>query len=257
MKKKSKFIPGIYNYCDRWCERCTFASRCMNYERNTNLTPEEQDVHSKAFWDRIGKNFEEALKLINKAAKDHGIDLDAIPKEELDEYSRKEKKDRNEARKHPLAKITMDYIKKGKQVLENPEAMKEKADSLIRNFEMGIQAEEDLKKETDAIKDCQEIIGWYLHFIHVKFMRAIMGKLEDDGWEEENGFQKDSDGSAKIALISIDRSIEAWTTLLHFVPSLEDNIITILAMLQKSKRLAEAEFPNARKFIRPGFDTNE
>jgi len=135
--------------------------------------------------------------------------------------------------------------------------MKEKVDSLIRNFEMGVQAEEDLKKETDAIKDCREIIGWYLHFIHVKFIRAITGKLEDDGWEEENGFQKDSDGSAKIALISIDRSIEAWTTLLHYVPSLEDNIITILAMLQKSKRLAEEEFPNARKFIRPGFDTNE
>ncbi len=25
------FIPGIYNYCDRWCERCPFTDRCMNY----------------------------------------------------------------------------------------------------------------------------------------------------------------------------------------------------------------------------------
>jgi predicted protein tyrosine phosphatase len=24
-----KFIPGIYNYCDRWCERCPFTSRCL------------------------------------------------------------------------------------------------------------------------------------------------------------------------------------------------------------------------------------
>jgi hypothetical protein len=24
-----KFIPGIYNYCDRWCERCRFTSRCL------------------------------------------------------------------------------------------------------------------------------------------------------------------------------------------------------------------------------------
>ena len=24
-------IPGIYNYCDRWCERCAFTSRCSNY----------------------------------------------------------------------------------------------------------------------------------------------------------------------------------------------------------------------------------
>lgn len=254
MKNKSKFIPGIYNYCDRWCERCHFASRCMNYESNTGLSPEETDINSKAFWNRIGKNFEEALKLLNKAAKDHGIDLDAIPKEEMDEYSRKEKRERSEARKHPLAKITMDYIKHGKQVLENTTDMEEKGNAMIRNFEMGIQAEEEVKKEVAVIKDCQDIIGWYLHFIHVKFMRAIMSKMEDERWEEENGYQKDSDGSVKIALIGIDRSIEAWTTLLHIVPALEDNILTILALLQKSKRIAETEFPNARKFIRPGFD---
>jgi hypothetical protein len=132
--------------------------------------------------------------------------------------------------------------------------MKEKGNAMIRNFEMGILAEGDVKKEVALIKNCQGIIDWYLHFIHVKFMRAIMGKMEDDGWEEENGYQKDSDGSAKIALIGIDRSIEAWTTLLQLVPTLEDNIITLLALLQKSKRIAEAAFPNARNFIRPGFD---
>ncbi|MDY6990017.1 MAG: hypothetical protein SWQ30_18400 [Thermodesulfobacteriota bacterium] len=38
MKKKellklaedNRFISGIYNYCDRWCERCACTSRCMN-----------------------------------------------------------------------------------------------------------------------------------------------------------------------------------------------------------------------------------
>ena len=27
-----KYIPGIYNYCDRWCERCPFTSQCLNCE---------------------------------------------------------------------------------------------------------------------------------------------------------------------------------------------------------------------------------
>ena len=26
-----RFIPGIYNYCDRWCEHCELTSRCLNY----------------------------------------------------------------------------------------------------------------------------------------------------------------------------------------------------------------------------------
>ena len=25
------FISGIHNYCDRWCERCQFTSRCAVY----------------------------------------------------------------------------------------------------------------------------------------------------------------------------------------------------------------------------------
>ena len=23
---------GIYNSCDRWCEKCPFTSRCLNYK---------------------------------------------------------------------------------------------------------------------------------------------------------------------------------------------------------------------------------
>ena len=23
------FIPGIYNYCDRWCERCSMTTSCL------------------------------------------------------------------------------------------------------------------------------------------------------------------------------------------------------------------------------------
>lgn len=29
-----RFIPGIYNYCDRWCERCPLSNRCLTYAIN-------------------------------------------------------------------------------------------------------------------------------------------------------------------------------------------------------------------------------
>lgn len=28
--KEGNFIEGIYNYCDRWCEKCSFTARCLN-----------------------------------------------------------------------------------------------------------------------------------------------------------------------------------------------------------------------------------
>lgn len=247
------FIPGIYNYCDRWCERCTFCSRCRNYEHTSDLTPEENDISNKAFWDRISKNFAEAATILREAAKSYGIDLDTVSEEEVKEYTRKRKSKQETAKDHPLAKTTFEYITKGRQLLEQEGIMKDKADEILRHFEIGLQNEEESTAEVNTIKECQEIIGWYLHFIHVKFMRALMGKAEDRDWEAD-GIPKDSDGSAKIALIAIDRSIEAWTTLMQLIPAAEDEILSLLALLQKSRRIAENEFPDARKFIRPGFD---
>ena len=261
MNRKSGYIDGIYNYCDRWCERCTFTSRCRNFEGIRKASPEEQDIENKAFWDRIGKNFETAINLLHKAAKEYGIDLDAVSESEKNEFLVKEKKDRNTAKNHPLAKLTLLYVEKGKALLENEDLIKRRGEEIVSQVELGVLSEEQASDELSVMKDCREIITWYLYFIHVKFMRALMGKLEDDaclpdrqGWEEANGFQRDCDGSAKIAIIAIDKSIEAWTLMLQFMPAAEDDIIRLLAMLQKAKRLAESEFPKAKTFVRPGFD---
>ena len=35
------FISGIYNYCDRWCERCAFTSRCMNFAMGEEFFPDQ------------------------------------------------------------------------------------------------------------------------------------------------------------------------------------------------------------------------
>jgi hypothetical protein len=104
------------------------------------------------------------------------------------------------------------------------------------------------------LKDCFEVIQWYSTFIHVKLIRAITGKLGDDGWEEENGFQRDFDGSAKVAMIAVERSIQAWSIVYEMLPHSEDNCLKALAVLQKIMALVEKEFPRAKDFIRPGFD---
>src|SRR5262245_16756365 len=121
MSSKPGYIDGIYNYCDRWCERCIFTSRCRNFEGVRNLKPEEQDISNKAFWNRDGKNYETAIKLLHKAAAKYGIDLDAITEAEKNDYLLKEKKDRTSAKNHPLAKLTLLYIEKGKKLLGNGE----------------------------------------------------------------------------------------------------------------------------------------
>jgi hypothetical protein len=100
-----------------------------------------------------------------------------------------------------------------------------------------------------------EIIHWYQHFIYVKLMRAVRGTLgnAEEEWED---FPKDSDGSAKVALIAIDRSMAAWGHMHQFFPSHQDQIMAIIVHLERLRNRTETIFPEARHFVRPGFDEN-
>jgi hypothetical protein len=67
-------------------------------------------------------------------------------------------------------------------------------------------------------------------------------------------FPKDSDGSAKVALIAIDRSMAAWAHMHNHFPSHKDQILSIIKHLDDLRKRVEHVFPEARNFIRPGFD---
>src|SRR5687768_2257063 len=73
MSDEERFIPGIYNYCDRWCERCGFTSRCRVFadegklrariERGEEAVESEEpsDDANAAFWDMLDDVTADAL----------------------------------------------------------------------------------------------------------------------------------------------------------------------------------------------------
>jgi hypothetical protein len=98
-----------------------------------------------------------------------------------------------------------------------------------------------------------EVIRWYQHQIFVKLQRAIHSS-QDEEFEIENGFPKDSDGSAKVALIGMDRSISAWGKMVRYFPDQKENMLDVITHLDRLRRQTEKKFPDARAFMRPGFD---
>ena len=109
------------------------------------------------------------------------------------------------------------------------------------------------REEAATLNDAIAVIRWYQDQIYVKLMRAIEGMLEEPR-EILKDFPKDSDGSAKVALLALDRSIAAWGILLNHFPDREDDLLEILVHLERLRRKTEKEFPEARAFVRPGFD---
>jgi hypothetical protein len=253
MANKQKFIAGIYNYCDRWCERCTLASRCRNYEGNIKASLEDNDLGNEKFWKQLSNKMADAMVLLKKSAEKFGLDLDNIPPEETAAYEATEAAIQKQIKKHGAIKIAAEYIKVTDAFFKN-ELSKQLVDA-VREFtshmHMGIKSEEDTVHTMATLGDCEQVIQWYLFFISVKLQRALHGKLQND---EGDDYPKDSDGSAKIALIAIERSMAAWVKMYELLPAAEDAALKALSLLQQMQQTALTDFPQAMAFKRPGFD---
>ena len=128
--------------------------------------------------------------------------------------------------------------------------MDEKQEQLQNSLEMALPDSNPLGEARD-ISDATEVIQWYQYFIYVKLMRALHGLFRRD---EDDIEMYDANGSAKVALESIDRSISAWGRLLERFDEQEDKLLSILVDLQRLRTITENTFPDARSFIRPGLD---
>ena len=190
-----KHIPGIYNYCDRWCERCTFTSSCAVYERTGNLSPEQSDVQNRAFWENISTTFSEAFSLLEEAAKEEGVDLELPSNAEWEIYKKEEAAGKAKAKNHPIIKYSRDYGIQTMAVLKTNELLKQQAEAIIQHADLGFNNILQTKAEFGDIADCLEVIQWYVFQIQVKFMRALPmmpGEADDENFKDEQWFRKSS-----------------------------------------------------------------
>ena len=247
-----KFIAGIYNYCDRWCERCAFTARCMNFAmtREYDDDPETSDINNEKFWQSISDIFKVTRELLEESAEELGIDFDDI---DFEETAREEGIKEKMTENHECCRAAKKYYQMVADFFES-----EYSPSLQVVGKKHVENTAQLQKSDvldgpPTLDAMVEVIYWYHHFIYVKLMGAVRGTLgnADEEWED---FPKDSDGSAKVALIAIDRSMAAWGHMHRFFPSHQDQIMAIIVHLERLRNRTETLFPDARKFVRPGFD---
>src|SRR2546428_3270289 len=209
--------------------------------------------------------------MILKWAEEMGVDLKSA---EAEASIAERGQQRKEAKEHALSVSARHYAKMVQEWFKEEFAVEENVFDDITGKANSV--EEDIN-----VSDAIEVIRWYQFFIAAKTYRALMG-LEDLGDEEVSDLEidpfsdgddasdvnpdlddedvllraacHDSDGSAKIALIAIDRSLSAWRLMQNALPERTESIVPMLIELEKLRRGIEQIFPRARDFIRPGFD---
>lgn len=246
LARNPNLISGIYNYCDRWCERCPLSSRCLLYaseQEDEDNSPESRDIQNEAFWRKLSSIFQETREMVMEWARENGVDLTQVGDEEFEQRKQR----RRHADNHPLAKAGKKYANAASDWFREFDQVAEVSD---------LASTEDDVESAERLVDAREIIHWYQYQIAVKTIRALSSKIEEERFDdpEMDEFPCDSDGSAKVALLGIDRSIAAWRMMQLSVPERADSIVPLILHLEKLRRRTEKHFPEARGFVRPGFD---
>lgn len=226
--QEGDFIEGVYNYCDRWCEHCSFTSRCLNFESSKDAP----DDDSTDLFEYLSNVFEATMLMLSEKMEELGIDPAELatvdPPEEPD------------PRSHPLHKKAHDAAFETHRWLERYKPEKRVPEDLTLT----------LSEKNVRFAQAVEVIYWYNFFVSAKIYRALI----PDSFSDPEEIQTDRNGSAKIALIALDRLIVAWSVVMGNMNDQEDEILRFLITLAEIRRQAEITFPLAKQFVRPGFD---
>jgi hypothetical protein len=220
------------------------------------INPDAENNLKKAlFWEKLHEIFQITMEMVLGSAEEMGIDLNDLNTTDIDVHEEElEEKTTN----HHCAVASNNYYKEVSNWFEEADdLLSAKGKELNENLQLGIDNDEGAE-----LKDIIDIIHWYQYQIHIKIRRGLLGKFDPMGddaspsaslWQPKD-YPKDSDGSVKVALIGIDRSIAAWGKMLSFFPEKEDETLKILVALEQLRCHTEQEFPNARAYVRAGFD---
>jgi hypothetical protein len=226
-------IDSISSYCDGWCERCAFTDRCAVYACQVAI----------AMCGDPAAGLELALGDPQPVSGTTPVSpwaaaLDAVrlsPKEERD-FARNERRRRKRLKDLPLSRLAQEFTFAAIAWLRD------------RREALAASADPILKEAIEVAAHDAMLIGARLH-------RAVDGR---DRWRtgdedfEVPAVQSDWNGSAKVALLSIERSHLAWQTIAGATGDRDASAFA--AQLETLRRLVRDEFPRAMEFVRPGFD---
>ncbi len=224
-------IDFISAYCDRWCERCAFTERCSAYACTVATAMCDGDFEAGLEL-AVGEPQPVGASRETLAAQDWLAGDEEPSAAELDAAMREEDARRARIEALEISQLSWNYVMFAHEWLERRTG--QPADPLLR--------------------EALEIVAWDSTLVGAKLRRALVGRDRTAGgwWSERDPLQNDANGTAKVVLISLDRSEAAWRVI---ADAMQDAAAADLAALASRVRaLVAAEFPDAMAFVRPGFD---
>src|SRR5262245_11263328 len=177
-------IEFISAYCDRWCERCAFTTRCSAYAVHAALAMCDGD-------------FAAAVELAVGVPPDTERPRRQRFEEQLTEYHPTERE---------LAEVGRKVDEREERIDESPLTTDAVVASTLTVQWLSAHRKSLEDHDDHSVRDACEIASWDRHLIAAKLHRALSGRdeAEHDRSTEDDPIQNDWNGSAKVVLISLD-----------------------------------------------------
>jgi hypothetical protein len=233
---RGKYIDFISAYCDRWCERCAFTQQCSTFAVDIALQ-------------MCDGNFEEAVQLAVGPPP---------PRTAAEARRRRERAEERTSIPPPTEAEMKEFEREDEErearIDDTPLKTASERVLLLSRRWLADHAERVATDAPPDLADAIEVARWDSFFIHAKLHRAQSGLDEATHGRRfrKLRIQTDWNGSAKVALISITRSITAWEAIA--TATADPDARHVAAELRALQQELEKVFPNAWKFQRPGFD---
>lgn len=222
-----RWIPAIYEYCDRRCKRCIFSDRCFTFAEQAQDNGREA---AKDVGEAVAASLQRAVELLHTLAEREGIDPNELSSES----------DKGE---DAPAAIDDSLVVKAREYSLATYRLLQPLDSAATTG-----------ARSASVRDAIDSILWLSTPIASKVFRAVSG-LEHSSSPDDHPTQNDTHGSAKIARLMIAESLAAWRVLNEEGRAPMDSPTRAVATtLEGIEQELADRIPRAMEFVRPGFD---
>lgn len=239
MSEKERFISGIYNYCDRWCERCPLTGRCQLYYED-NLRKEEHELAGEdpndpeVLMSDLDGNLQEAVGMIQALAVENGIDFVEMEQDEAPIF-------KLDLKQFPIHQKAHLYARNCHRFLDKLcEYLQQERSQLLQSSIL------------PDMEDAFQVLTWYHMQIPMKVDRALSGRRREKVFGSDDN--SDSDGSAKVAHLGLMRSMDVLTKAYQWTTPFQSDMMDLLNSVYELMESIDQEFPGYKTFKRPGFD---
>jgi hypothetical protein len=242
-EENKSYIARIYNYCDRWCEKCKYTAHCLLFTNESKIVT--QQILKPGETLDIEKIFNMDFDKYQDELQDEMLDRASENGEEQENIN---EEDDVEINKHPISKLADQFFLGSHLLIKR---MDERY-----NF-YALSNKRRFDPHFNSVFEEFEIFVWFHSLITAKIKRAISGKIEmlkDDDEDMISIREYDMNGSAKISIIVLEKTIKALNKLFNEMPEFKDDISSLQVIAGELLNMTEKEFPGYNSFIRPGFD---